>query len=57
MQGDQLVSTGGRVLGVAGMGDNVKQAQETAYKAVAAIDWKEGFNRKDIGYRAIARLG
>jgi len=52
--GDRLLSVGGRVLGVVGMGDTIKQAQSTAYKAVDQIDWDGGFCRRDIGYRAIA---
>mmetsp|Transcript_37187 Transcript_37187/g.72547 ORF Transcript_37187/g.72547 Transcript_37187/m.72547 type:complete len:437 (+) Transcript_37187:45-1355(+) len=54
--GDQLVSTGGRVLGVTAMGKNAKEAQAAAYKAVDTISWDQGFCRRDIGFRAIARL-
>ena len=50
-----LVASGGRVLGVAALGKTVKDAQKTAYKAVDAIDWPQGFCRRDIGWRAIAR--
>ncbi|EKX52555.1 hypothetical protein GUITHDRAFT_65159 [Guillardia theta CCMP2712] len=52
MKGDQvLVSTGGRVLGVASLGNDVLEAQTLAYKAVDAIDWPQGFCRRDIGHR------
>jgi phosphoribosylamine--glycine ligase len=44
---------GGRVLGVTARGDNIEQAQAHAYRAVDAIDWPEGFCRRDIGWRAI----
>lgn len=51
-----LVSSGGRVLGVVGRGDTVAHAQEMAYRGVDAIDWPEGFCRRDIGWRAIKAL-
>ncbi len=51
----QLVSNGGRVLGVTALGDTVEDAQKLAYKAVDLIDWPKGFCRRDIGWRAIGR--
>ncbi|MEI7669668.1 MAG: phosphoribosylamine--glycine ligase [Pseudomonadota bacterium] len=51
-EGD-FIANGGRVLGVTALGDTIKEAQLEAYKAVANIDWKEGFFRRDIGHRAI----
>lgn len=48
-----LTATGGRVLGVTALGDTVADAQKRAYAAVDAIDWPEGFCRRDIGWRAI----
>ncbi|MGB0749645.1 MAG: phosphoribosylamine--glycine ligase [Magnetospiraceae bacterium] len=51
----KLVATGGRVLNVTALGASVKDAQARAYQAVDAIDWPEGFCRRDIGWRAIAR--
>lgn len=53
--GDELQANGGRVLGVGALGKSVKEAQTLAYKAVDAIDWPEGFCRRDIGWRAIDR--
>lgn len=50
-----LLASGGRVLGVTAYGKNVTEAQQRAYQAVDTIDWPEGFSRRDIGYRAIAR--
>lgn len=50
---DQIVATGGRVLGVCAIGDDVTSARKTAYEAVDAIDWPEGFCRRDIAWRAI----
>ena len=51
----QLLATGGRVLGVTAKAKTVAAAQKLAYKAVAKIDWPGGFNRTDIGWRAIKR--
>ncbi len=48
-----IVSVGGRVLGVTALGDNIKEAQHNAYKAVDLIDWKEGFYRRDIAWQAV----
>jgi len=50
-----LVANGGRVLNVTAMGKTIGAAQTAAYEAVARIDWPEGFCRKDIGWRAVAR--
>ncbi len=55
MDGDRLTATGGRVLGVTARGNSVTEAQKRAYEAVDKIDWAEGFCRRDIGWRAIAR--
>jgi phosphoribosylamine--glycine ligase len=53
--GGKILSNGGRVLNVTATGKTVTEARERAYKAIALIDWPEGFYRKDIGWRAIAR--
>ena len=53
--GDRVVAAGGRVLNVTARGRTVAEAQARAYEAVARIDWPEGFCRKDIGWRAVAR--
>jgi phosphoribosylamine---glycine ligase len=49
----QLVSNGGRVLNVTATAPSAKAAQQAAYKAVKHIDFKDGFCRSDIGWRAI----
>ncbi|MBE9603805.1 phosphoribosylamine--glycine ligase [Acetobacteraceae bacterium H6797] len=49
----EVLAVGGRVLGVAGMAADLKAARDTAYRAVDAIDWPEGFCRRDIGWRAL----
>lgn len=53
LNGDDIVSDGGRVLTVTALGETIAQAQAAAYEAVGAINWPEGFCRKDIGWRAI----
>jgi len=55
LEGDQLVATGGRVLCVCALGDNVQDAAEAAYAGCDKIHWQGTFYRRDIGYRAIAR--
>jgi len=52
---DQLVTTGGRVLCIASLGDTVTSAQRTAYSTVKNIQWQQAFYRTDIAYRAIDR--
>lgn len=50
----QLVSTGGRVLGVTALGETIEEAQRRAYLGVDKIEWPDGFCRRDIGWRALA---
>lgn len=50
-----IVTSGGRVLCVSALGATVREAQENAYAQVTQIHWKDGFYRKDIGHKAIAR--
>lgn len=50
-----VVSTGGRVLDVTAIGETVAQARARAYQAIDRIEWPEGFCRRDIGWRALAR--
>ena len=55
MVGDQIVTDGGRVLTVVGLGEDVVVAQRRAYEGVARIHFKDAYYRRDIGYRAVAR--
>jgi phosphoribosylamine--glycine ligase len=52
---DIVVTSGGRVLCVVGLGDTVADAAEQSYNAVDKIDWDDVYFRRDIGHRAIAR--
>ena len=49
----QIIASGGRVLNVTARGDTLADAQARAYEMVDAIDWPEGFCRRDIGWRAL----
>lgn len=55
LDGEFIVSNGGRVLNVTALGDSVKEAQAKAYAAVDQIGWSDGFCRRDIGWRAIVK--
>ena len=50
-----LIASGGRVLNVTARGRNVTRAQAAAYEAVDAIDFAQGFCRRDIGWREVER--
>jgi phosphoribosylamine---glycine ligase len=51
----RLLAIGGRVLNVTALGASVKDAQTRAYAGVDQIDWPQGYCRRDIGWREIAR--
>ena len=51
----RVVTAGGRVLCVTGLGANVAQAQQRAYARVAKLGWPAMSYRKDIGFRALQR--
>ncbi|MDX2171324.1 MAG: phosphoribosylamine--glycine ligase [Deltaproteobacteria bacterium] len=51
----QVVTTGGRVLGVTALGSDVTAAVAEAYKAVDQISWDDMHCRRDIGRRAVER--
>ncbi|MDG5751995.1 phosphoribosylamine--glycine ligase [Qipengyuania sp. XHP0211] len=55
MEGSKLVSSGGRVLNVTATGASATEAQRAAYAAVDAIDFPDGFCRRDIGQREVRR--
>ena len=55
IDGDNVTTSGGRVLCVVGLGDTVAAAAQDAYEAVDKIDWEDVYLRRDIGHRAIAR--
>ena len=52
---NNVVTSGGRVLGVTAVADDLKSAIEKAYRGVTAIHFEDAHWRKDIGYRALSR--
>ena len=50
-----ILAGSGRALNVCATGEDLGQARERAYGALALIDWPEGFHRTDIGWRALSR--
>lgn len=55
MQGDVVVTNGGRVLCVTALGEDVADAQQRARELAKDISWTGSFSRSDIGWRAIDR--
>ena len=55
MQGEQVITAGGRVLCVTALGDNAKAAQKLAYEIANGISFNGMQCRRDIGHRAISR--
>ncbi|MGL4310220.1 MAG: phosphoribosylamine--glycine ligase [Paracoccaceae bacterium] len=49
----KITAGGGRVLNVTARGRSLTEARDRAYAMVDAIDWPEGFCRRDIGWRAL----
>ena len=52
-----LVTNGGRVLGVTAMGNTVAEAKKRAYEAVDKINFEDAYCRRDIADKAISRTG
>jgi len=52
----QIVTNGGRVLGVTGLGEDIPRAIERTYQAVKKISWDGVHYRKDIGQKALCYL-
>ena len=50
---DKIFSDGGRVLNVVIRSDQFKSARDKALSLLETINWKNGFYRKDIGFRVI----
>jgi phosphoribosylamine--glycine ligase len=50
-----LLSAGGRVLAVTALGSTLAEARARAYQAVDAIEFADGFHRRDIGWRELER--
>jgi phosphoribosylamine---glycine ligase len=53
MQGDDIVTAGGRVLCACVLGDTIKEAQTKAYELANGIHWDNVYYRTDIGFKAV----
>ncbi len=51
----RILAVGGRVLNATGRGRTLEEARDRAYALAEAVDWPEGFFRRDIGWRALGR--
>jgi phosphoribosylamine--glycine ligase len=52
---DNIVSNGGRVLNITGIGKKISKLRSDIIKIIKKINWKSGFYRKDIGWRIIEK--
>jgi len=56
IHGTDIVTSGGRVLGVTAVGADLRSTIETAYRATELISFEKMYYRKDIGHKALKRL-
>jgi phosphoribosylamine--glycine ligase len=54
-EGEAVVTSGGRVLGVTALGKDIRGAVDRAYQAVEVIRFDRAHYRKDIAHRALER--
>ncbi|MFO0879295.1 MAG: phosphoribosylamine--glycine ligase [Gemmataceae bacterium] len=54
LQGEHVITDGGRVLGVTALGDTLDEARRRAYEACAVIQFRDAIYRKDIGQKGLA---
>lgn len=57
LENGEVVTSGGRVLGVTALGHTIRDAIDEAYRGVAGIHWDGMQYRRDIGFRALGREG
>ena len=57
LQDGEILASGGRVLGVTALGDDLAEAQQQAYKAADCIHFDNKYLRRDIGDKGLRRLG
>ena len=53
IKNSKVVSKGGRVLNFITISKNLKKSRDQLFKLIKKINWKNGFYRKDIGYKII----
>jgi len=51
---NKIFAVGGRVLNFVSLSDSFNEAKKNIYKEINNLDWKDGFCRKDIGYKVIS---
>lgn len=56
IENGMLVTKGGRVLGVTGLGGGIREAIDRTYEAVRKISWEGVYYRKDIGRKALQKI-
>lgn len=54
-EGEKYFTSGGRVLNVAALGDDLETAKDRAYQAIEKINFEKMYFRRDIGWRALAK--
>jgi len=52
---DKVYATGGRVLNFVSISNNLKDSRDIVIKEIKNLNWKNGFYRKDIGFRIIEK--
>jgi phosphoribosylamine--glycine ligase len=57
LRGEQLVTSGGRILNVTGVGDDLEQARSLAYQGAACVSFEGARYRTDIARREESRVG
>ena len=50
---NEIFSNGGRVLNFVSLSSSFKNSRERAIKLINQLNWKNGFFRKDIGFKII----
>ena len=55
LDGRRVVTSGGRVLCVCGLGEGVVQARRRAFERIETVGWNGAWYRRDIGHRAVTR--
>ena len=55
-QDGEILTNGGRVLGVTALGDTLESAIEKAYSTIEKISWQHKYCRKDIGKKGLSYL-
>lgn len=56
LEDGKIVTSGGRVLNIVGLGSDIREAIEKTYEGVSKINFEDMHYRKDIAHRALARI-